>query len=671
MSERHSMRKVREVLRLKHALGLSERQIAGSVGIGHTTVGDYLKRAVAAGLTWQEAEPLSDAEVEGRLFRQVGWNEPVARAPVDFSWVHTELRRVGVTLERLWTEYQEAVADGGSDQKPYQYSQFCELYRGYRRKLSPVMRQVHRAGEKAFVDFSGKRPRLVDPTTGEVTEVELFVMVLGASNYTYAEATRTQGLGDFVGATVHGLEYFGAVPEILVPDQLRSAVQRPDRYEPEINATYAEMAQQYGTAIVPARPRKPKDKAKVEGGVLIAQRWILACLRNRQFFSLAELNAAIWELLEKLNTRPFQKLEGCRRSAFEALDRPAMKPLPARRYELGEWKLGVGVNIDYHLEYDHRFYSVPCELMNAKVDVRATATVVEVWRDRQRVTSHERSHGPRGTAVTKPEHRPHAHREWGQWPPERLVGWAAQTGPKTAEVVAAILAHRTHPETGRRACLGLMRLAERYGAPRLEAACGRAVAIHNPRYKSVEAILKNGLDKLALTEEAEAKTPVHENIRGGAYFDRGEMETAPGDDEAEAQYLEEERLSIMKEPEVHPGHPRSQSGRVEESGEGMSVVADGATPLLPRRALTEPLPLLLERLRALWTRPVAARSKGSPVRERGGDDSPGGPSGGSPCESPSMCIEEESRQRENVDEMTRCESDGVGVNPGGRRRGEV
>ncbi len=276
------MRKVREVLRLKH-LKLSERQIAAAVGIGHTTVGDYLKRAVQAGLAWEEAAGLSDAEVESRLFEQVGWNEPVARAPIDFAWVHMELRRAGVTLELLWAEYQQAVVDGGSGHKPFQYSRLCELYRVYARKLSPVMRQVHRAGEKAFIDFSGKRPRVVDPATGEATEVELFVMVLGASNYTYAEATRTQGLEDFVGATVRGLEYFGAVPEILVPDQLRSAVKTPGRIDPEINATYAEMAQHYDTAVVPARPRKPRDKAKVEGGVLIAQRWILACLRNRRF----------------------------------------------------------------------------------------------------------------------------------------------------------------------------------------------------------------------------------------------------------------------------------------------------------------------------------------------------------------------------------------------------
>jgi len=560
------MRKIRDVLRLKFEAGLSHRQISAATGISRGSVSAYVERAERAGLTWELARELSDAEVEARLFQQVGRNEPPVRAPIDFSWVDRELQRAGVTLQLLWTEYQQAVAEGGSGQKPYQYSQFCDLYREHRAKLKPSMRQVHRAGEKAFVDFSGKKPTIVDPATGEQTEVELFVMVLGASNDTYAEATRTQQLADFVGATVRGLSYFGAVPAIVVPDQLKSAVSKSDRYEPEINATYAEMAQHYGTAIVPARPRKPKDKAKVENGVLIAQRWILACLRHRRFFSLEELNAAIWELLLRLNQKPFQKLEGCRRSAFETLDRPAMKPLPARRYELGEWKLGVGINVDHHFTYDHRYYSVPCELVREKVDVRATATVVEVWRGGARVTSHERSYGPKGTAVTKPEHRPRSHREWGDWPPERLVGWAHKTGPKTAEVATAILERGPHPESGRRSCLSLLRMGRQYGSDRLEAACARALAIGNPTRKSVEAILKSGLDKVAVIEEQAATILVHDNIRGGDYFDRREeVETASSSDEIEAHYLEQERLAIIHEPHVEGHREPRQSDPREQS----------------------------------------------------------------------------------------------------------
>jgi len=617
------MRKIREVLRLKYEGGLHERPIARAVGITHSTVGDYLKRAKAAGLTWEMAHDLSDAEVERRLFQRVGQSEPLARAAVDFNWVHMELRRAGVTRQLLWTEYVEGVATGPSGCRPYQYSQFCELYEEHRAKLQPSMRQVHRAGEKAFLDYSGKKPHILDHMTGEVTEVELFVEVLGASSYTYAEATLTQTLGDFVGSTVRGFEYFGAVPEMLVPDQLRSAVSGPHRYEPELNATYAEMAQHYHTAIVPARPRKPKDKAKVEGGVLIAQRWILACLRNRQFFSLEELNAAIWELLERLNTRPFQKLEGCRRSAFERLDRPAMKPLPSRRYELGAWKLGVGVNVDHHLEYDHRYYSAPCELIGAKVDVRATATVVEVWHGGMRVTSHERSSGPKGTAVTKPEHRPRAHREWGDWPPERLVGWAQTKGLKTAEVAGAILGRGPHPESGRRACLGLFRLGERYGSARLEAACARALAIHNPTYKSVEAILKTSLDKAALTEEAEAKTVVHDNIRGGEYFDRQEVEATGNQDEIEARYLEEERQSIMNEPQVE--------GRWEMPAPIATGSAGPALETVAPPAAFKTLPALLARLQALWARPRGGTN-------RGGDDSAFRYEESSSCTSQSVCV---------------------------------
>ncbi len=608
MSERHTMRQVREVLRMTHSLKRSEREIAAALAIGHTTVWDYVKRAEKAGLRWDEAEKMSDGEVEARLFHQLGRNEPAARAPIDLHWVHMELRRAGVTLELLWAEYQRAVADGGTGLRPYQYSQFCERYRAYKRKFSPVMRQTHRAGEKSFIDFSGKKPRLVDVETGGWIEVELFVMVLGASNYTYVEAVRTQQVADFVAATVRGLEYFGGVSEILVPDQLKSAVSKADRSDPEINATYAEMAQHYGTAIVPARPRKPKDKAKVEGGVLIAQRWILACLRNRRFFTLEELNAAIGELLEKLNTRPFQKLEGCRRSAFEKLDRPAMGPLPVHRYEIAEWKLGVGVNVDHHFEYDHRHYSVPSELIGAKVDVRATATLIEVWRDRQRITSHERSYGRKGTAVTKEEHRPRSHREWGDWPPERLVGWAQTKGAKTGAVAAAILEQGPHPESGRRACLGLMRMGERYGSERLEAACARALAIGNPKLRSVEAILKNGLESAALVEDVAQTAIAHENIRGGDYYDRCESEVISEEDDIEARYLEEERQSIIHDSEVKPEPLAPTARREGEVAQGASTATVAAVENLardmPRTSASMALPEMLHRLQALWAKPA-------------------------------------------------------------------
>jgi transposase len=541
-----SMRKVREVLRLKYESKRSHAEIAASLGIGESTVGDYVSRARAVGIEWPAARELTETELEAKLFRSVGRNEPPARVAIDFAWVHRELPRAGVTLQTIWVEYRDA-ATGKAPLKPYEYSRFCDLYARWKKTLGLVMRQVHRAGEKVFIDYSGKKPRIVDPATGEVTEVELFVAVLGASNYTFAEATRSQKLADFVGSTIRAFEYFGAVPEVVVPDQLRSAVSGPDRYEPDINPTYLEMAQHYGVTVIPARPRRPRDKAKVEGGVLIAQRWILAVLRHRTFFSLAALNEAIAELLERLNERPFQKLEGCRLSAFEAIDRPAMRPLPSRRYELAEWR-HAKVNIDYCITFDHRLYSVPYALVGQEVDVRATVSVVEILHRGERVASHRRSFGPKGASVIAEEHRPRAHRDYGRWPPERIVAWAANVGPQVGEVASAIMHRRTHPETGYRACLGLIRLADRYGRERVDAACARALAIESPSFKSVSAILKNGLDRAPRIETA-ARAPIaHEHLRGASYFN--------------------------KEDERDLGRDNSKIGRDEDAHDGVDAARD-------------------------------------------------------------------------------------------------
>jgi transposase len=498
--------------------GRSHREVSASIGISKGSVNDYLARAAAAGLTWAEAECMSDSEVEARLFSLLGRNEPSPRAPIDFEWVAREMRRTAVTLQLLWVEYRDAAVARGEAARPYQYSQFCDRYRAWRKKLPLVMRQEHRAGEKAFVDYSGKRPAMIEPATGEIIEVELFVAVLGASNYTYAEATRTQTLPDWLWAHVRALEYFGGVPEIVVPDQLRSGVSVPHLHDPDVNVAYAELAAHYGTAVIPARPRRPRDKAKVEVGVRIAQRWILARLRNRRFFSLEELNVAIAELLEEMNSRPFAKLEGCRRSAFEEIDRPALKPLPARRFVPAEWA-NARVNIDYHIEYDHRLYSVPHALVNRRVEVRATTGTVEILHDRQRVASHRRSYGPRGTAVTDAAHRPKAHRDYGDWPPSRVIEWAASFGPSTARVVEQILASRPHPEQGYRSCLALIRTAKKYGRDRAEAACARALEIGSPSRKSVEMILKRGLDRLAADASSPPPLGHHENIRGADYYD--------------------------------------------------------------------------------------------------------------------------------------------------------
>jgi transposase len=517
------MRKVREVLRLKFERGCSQRQIQSSTGLSKGSVTDYLKRAANAGLTWDVARGLSDADVEARLFKQLGANEPLTRVPIDFEWVHRELRRTGVTLQLLCLEYQESAAATGEERRPYQYSQFCDLYAEWKSKLALSMRQTHHAGEKAFIDYSGKTPRVVDRTTGEVRAVELFVMVLGASNYTFAEASETQRAPDFIESTVRGLEYFGAVPEVLVPDQLRSAVSGPDRYDPEINPAYLEMARHYDVAVIPARPGKPKDKAKVEVGVLIAQRWILARIRGRTFFTLGELNRAIAEQLEELNARPFQKLEGCRRSAFESIDRPAMRPLPANRFERGEWKKAK-VNVDYHVAFEHRFYSVPCALIGEHVEIRATRSTIEVFHGGQRVGSHPRSSAPKGTYVTHREHMPKKHQEYGAWPPDRMRSWGSSIGPNVGKVVDAILGRYSNPEFGYRPVQALTRDATRFGAERLDAACARALAIAGPggpTRKSVLAILARRLEhKPVLAEQEPTDFVRHEHIRGGDYFDK-------------------------------------------------------------------------------------------------------------------------------------------------------
>lgn len=512
------MRKIRDVLRMRQK-GTSQRDIAAAVKISTGSVHDYLARAREAKLEWAEAESLSDSELEARLFVQVGRNEPKPRYPIDFEWVEREMRRAGVTLQLLWVEYRDAAVAAGDHAQPYGYSQFCDNYRVWRKRLPLVMRQEHRAGEKLFVDYSGKKLHLTDAKTGIHTDVELFVAVLGASNYTYAEATLTQRVPDWLGSHVRAFEYFGRVPAVLVPDQLRSAVMRAARHDPDIQTAYAELAKHYDTVVIPARPKKPRDKAKVEVGVQVVQRWIVARLRNRTFFTLAELNAAITELLEDLNTRPFQKLEGCRRSAFESIDLPAMKALPADRFTPAEWK-GAKSNIDYHVEYDDRLYSVHHTLARQPVEIRATATTVEILHDGKRIASHLRSYGPKGTAVTVTDHRPKSHRDYGEWPPSRLVGWAASIGTNTTSVVEAILAAQPHPEHGYRSCLALFRDAKTYGRDRTEAACARALAIGSPTRKSVAMILKRGLDRLASDDAAPARPlPAHENVRGAAYYD--------------------------------------------------------------------------------------------------------------------------------------------------------
>lgn len=514
-TKRLLMRQIREILRLKHERGLANRAIARACGIGVATVSDYLLRARQAEIGWPLPVDLDDGELEGRLFPPF-LHSRIPRTLPDLAHLHEEMKRPGVTLQLLWIEYLQNHPEG------YHYSQFCEIYRRWVRRLSPRMRQVHKAGEKLFADFSGKRPSIVDPRTGESSPVELFVGVLGASSYTYAEALPSQQLPHWIAAHVRMFEFFGGCVEILVPDNLKSGVTAPCRYEPLPNRTYAEMASHYGAVVIPARSFRPRDKAKVEVGVQVAQRWILARLRNRTFFSLEELNAAIRERLVELNARMMKHLGASRRDLYERLERPALKPLPSSRFEMAEWK-DCRVNIDYHIAFDHNSYSVPYQLIDEHLSVRATIATVEVFQGHRRIASHLRLHG-RGRYQTLLEHMPRSHQAHAEWTPSRIIDWAGKTGAATGRLVAGILKNWPHPEQGYRACLGIIRLARRHGEDRVEAACARAERLHSYSYKTVKNILAARQEILPL-EEPDVTTvtpPAHENIRGAGYYEKEE-----------------------------------------------------------------------------------------------------------------------------------------------------
>jgi transposase len=512
-TERLSMRHTREILRQKWALGRTHREVAQSLGISSGAVGKTMLRAQAAGLDWQEAQGLADEILEARLYGRPEVAGTRHRPEPDCAWIHAERRKAGVTLELLHLEYLEQQPDG------YRYTQFCESYRRWLQRRGLSMRQVHRAGDKCFVDYAGQKPRLVDPATGEITEVELFVAVLGASNYTYAEATATQQVPDWIASHERAFAFFGGVTAAVVCDQLKSGVVVPCRYEPGLQRTYEECIQHYGAVILPARPGHARDKAKVEVAVQIAERWILARLRHETFFTLGALNARIRELLGDLNARRMRLYQASRQELFARLDQPALRPLPAEPFVYGEWKT-ARVNVDYHVELAGHYYSVPYSLSHELVDVRAGATLVEIFHAGRRVAAHLRS-AVRGTHTTEAAHMPKAHQEHLEWTPSRLIAWGGTIGPQTAALVEAILADRPHPEQGYRSCLGILRLTKRYGPDRVEAAAGRAFAVGARSYRHVDSILKHGLDRVPLPPTADRQlslAPVHEHLRGRDYY---------------------------------------------------------------------------------------------------------------------------------------------------------
>jgi len=508
--ERLSMRKIQEVLRLKWQSGLSNRVIARSCSISPTTVSEYIRRAQEVGLSWPLPEAVDEDQLYGMLFPNPDPpSERIIPQP-DWEYIKRELRRKGVTRRLLWLEYREAHPDGIG------YSRFCELYRLWAKKLDPPMRQDHKAGERMFVDYAGQTMSVVDPETGEIRQTHIFIAVLGASSYAYAEAHWAEDLPNWIAGHVAAFSYFGGVPEIVTPDNPKVGVKHPSRYEPDLNPTYLDMAKHYGTVVLPARIHKPKDKAKVEVGVQVVERWILARLRNRRFFSLAELNQAIREQLEKLNGRTMEHLGNSRRELFEELDQPALKPLPIEPYEFAVWKKAK-VHIDYHVEFEKHYYSVPHELISEKVWIRATRYTVEIFHKHRRVSSHPRSRA-RGRHTTRIEHMPANHRHYAEWSPERFLRWAEQIGPQARNLIEAALNSRRHPQQAYRTCLGILNLAKRYTKERLEAASKRALAFGIHSYKGIKNILDAGLDQVPVEKPVTKHLDPHANIRGPSYY---------------------------------------------------------------------------------------------------------------------------------------------------------
>ena len=509
------MKKITEVLRLRYEAKLSLNKVALACGLSKGAVSKYISLAKFKGLNWPLEDGVDEAKLEALLF-PAKTPEQQRFAQPDYFQVHQELKTKGVTLYLLWAEYAAVHLE-----QAYQYSQFCHHYKRWRAKQKRSMRQTHLAGEKLFIDYCGPTVNIIDPGSGEIRSAQIFVSVLGASSYTYAEASWTQSLPDWIASHQRALRFYGGVTQLLIPDNLKSAVTKASRYAPRINETYAEMAAHYQTAVLPARPYKPKDKAKAEAGVLLVERWILARLRHHTFFSLAELNKHIRALLIDLNARPFQGREESRKSLFESIDKPALKALPQDDYTFARW-YRAKPGIDYHVQVDKRYYSVPHVLVGEILDVRVTATTVEVMHKGKRVACHTKLSQGNARHSTLTEHMPKSHQAHRDWSPGRFINWARKIGPCTAEVIKRQLENRPHPEHGYRACLGLLNLARRYEDARLESACKRALQIRSTSYTSITSILKTGLDQQPLENEQEQALqkdlPLHSNLRGANYY---------------------------------------------------------------------------------------------------------------------------------------------------------
>ena len=500
------MRQIKDVLRLKLELKHSHQHIADSLGISKGVVTKYVNLASIAGLHWPQVQAMDETALHNRLVgtpqRASGFLTP------DYAQLHQELRRKGMTLMLLWQEHSER----HPDESIHSYSQFCENYRRFAKTLKRSMRQIHRAGEKLFIDYAG-------PTVGLVngSRAHIFVAALGASCLTFAYATPRETMADWLGASAQALRFYGGCTELIVPDNPKAMIANPDRYEPRANDTVLDFARHYGTSVLPASPRHPQDKAKAESAVQVVERWILMRLRHQKFETVDEVNEAIEPLLVQLNNKPFQKLPGSRASVFAEIDAPALRALPMQTWELAVFKT-VKVHIDSHIEFDEHYYSVPNALVGLHLDARATQRTVEVLHRGQRVASHMRS-AHKGKFTTIAEHLPKAHRAHLQWSPERLIHWGQDIGVATGSLVTRILKTRQHPEHGYRACLALLSLAKRFGKPRLEAACLIALELGTTRSADVREILINGRDQVTPADATpEWVSPAHANVRGPAQY---------------------------------------------------------------------------------------------------------------------------------------------------------
>lgn len=507
------MVKIREILRLQN-LGIGIRATAQSCNCSRNTVREVLRTSELQGLSWPLTEEMDDAALMRAIYPSL--SQPANRKPEpDYQYIHEELKRPHVNLRLLWTEFKAEQPDGLA------YSQFCNRYRSWAAKTKAVMHLDHKPGYEMFVDWAGTKMQVINTETGELLAAHLFVSTIGSSSYPYVEAFPSECLENWITAHVNALRYYGGVPHLLIPDNLKTGVKRACNYDPELNKTYLELSEHYGCAIIPARSRKPKDKSPVEGTVGDVSTWIAAALRHQKFFTFHQLNLAIWEKLREFSQKPYQKKDGSRESAFLELDRPALKPLPDKAYEMATWKVAT-VSFNYHIEVEKMYYSVPYTYIQKKVDVKISALTLEVYSNHVRVSSHPRLHGKAGQYSTNPEHMPPNHKEYVQWDSNRFLAWACKIGDNTRELVQQVLASRKVEQQAYKSCFGLLKLADRYTAFRLENACQKALALRSPSYTTVNNILKNGMDKVDTMPSTKNNIiPIHSHIRGAGYYTQG------------------------------------------------------------------------------------------------------------------------------------------------------